>query len=115
MSFAEKQGVSVSRLTIIETPKGPYVAVKQTVLGKPAAQVLSEVLPQAIREIAWPRSMYWTGGDKPRFIRPIRWIVALLGGKIIPFSFADVASGDHTEGHRFLGKAHIPVAGPSDY
>jgi len=115
MSFAEKQGVPVSRLTIIETPKGPYVAVKQTVLGKPAVQVLSEVLPQAIREIAWPRSMYWTGGDKPRFIRPIRWIVALLGGKVIPFSFADVASGDHTEGHRFLGKAHILVAGPSDY
>jgi len=115
MSFAEKQGVPVSRLTIVETPKGPYVSVKQTVLGKPASSVLSEFLPQAIREIAWPRSMYWTGGDKPRFIRPIRWIVALLGGKVIPFSFADVHSGNHTEGHRFLGKAHIPVSGPLDY
>jgi glycyl-tRNA synthetase beta chain len=115
MSFAEKQNVPVSRLTIIETPKGPYVAVTQTVLGKPAAQVLSEVLPQAIREIAWPRSMYWTGGDKPRFIRPIRWIVALLGGKVIPFSFADVTSGSHTEGHRFLGKSHVAVATTSDY
>src|SRR5580658_2852637 len=55
MSFAEKQGVPVSRLNIIETPKGPYVAVKQTVLGKSAVQVLGEILPQAIREIAWPR------------------------------------------------------------
>jgi len=115
MSFAEKQNVPVSRLTTIDTPKGPYVSVKQTVIGKPTIQVLSEVLPQAIREIAWPRSMYWTGGDKPRFIRPIRWIVALLGGKVIPFSFADVTSGNHTEGHRFLGNTHVPVSRASDY
>jgi glycyl-tRNA synthetase beta chain len=115
MSFAEKQGIPVSKLTIANTPKGEYVVVKQVVLGKPAAHILAEVLPQAILEITWPRSMYWTGAHGPRFIRPIRWIVALLDGKTIPFSFAGIRSGNHTEGHRFLGKKNIPVSGPADY
>lgn len=115
MSFAEKQGIPVSKLTIANTPKGEYVVVKQVVIGRPAAQILAEVLPQAILEISWPRSMYWTGAHGPRFIRPIRWIVAVLGGKTIPFSFAGVLAGNRTDGHRFLGKRNIVVHGPADY
>jgi glycyl-tRNA synthetase beta chain len=115
MSFAEKQGIPVSKLTIANTPKGEYVVVKQVVLGKLAAQILAEVLPQAILEISWPRSMYWTGAHGPRFIRPIRWIVALLDGKTIPFFFAGIRSGNRTEGHRFLGKKNIPVSSHVDY
>lgn len=114
-SFASKQGIPLSKLTIVNTPKGEYVAAVQVILGRPAAQILSEVLPQAILEISWPRSMYWTGARGPRFIRPVRWIVALLDGKVIPFSFAGVQSGNRTQGHRFLGKENIPLAGPDDY
>ena len=83
--------------------------------GRPAAKILSEILPQTIQEISWPRSMYWTGAHGPRFIRPIRWIVALLDGKVVPFSVAGVQAGNHTDGHRFLGKRNIPLSGPSDY
>jgi glycyl-tRNA synthetase beta chain len=115
MSFAEKQGMAVSKLSIIMTPKGEYLAAKQEVSGKPAAQILAGVLPQVIQEISWPRSMYWTGLGKQRFIRPIRWIVALLDGKVVPFTFADVVSGAHTEGHRFLGSSKIALSGPQDY
>ena len=115
MSFAEKQGLAVSRLSIIMTPKGEYLAAKQEVAGKPAAQILAGVLPQVIQEISWPRSMYWTGLGKQRFIRPIRWIVALLDGKVVPFTFADAVSGAHTEGHRFLGSSKIALSGPQDY
>ena len=115
MSFAEKQGIPVSKLTIAKTPKGEYIVAKQVVIGRPAAQILAEVLPQAILEIAWPRSMYWTGAHGPRFIRPIRWIVTLLDGKTIPFSFAGIHAGNRTEGHRFLGKKNILVHGPADY
>src|SRR5271170_3243571 len=115
MSFAEKQGIPVSKLSIVNTPKGEYLGAKQVVIGRPAPQILAEVLPQAIQEISWPRSMYWTGAHGPRFIRPIRWIVALLDGKIVPFSFAEVRAGNHTDGHRFLGKKHIPVKSPADY
>ncbi len=115
LSFAEKQGLPVSRLTIVNTPKGEYVAAKQLVRGRTAAEILKEILPEAIREISWPRSMIWTGAQSPRFIRPVRWIVALLDGKVVPFSYADVRAGNHTDGHRFLGKRSIPVSGPRDY
>jgi len=115
MSFAEKQGIPVSKLSIVNTPKGEYLIARQLVEGKPAAQILAEVLPLAILEIPWPRSMVWTGAHGPRFIRPVRWIVALLDGKVIPFSFAGVRAGNHTDGHRFLGKKSVPVIGPRDY
>jgi glycyl-tRNA synthetase beta chain len=115
LSFAEKQGLPVSKLAIVNTPKGEYIVARQLVLGKSATEILKQVLPEAIREISWPRSMIWTGAQSPRFIRPIRWIVALLGGKVLPFSYADVRAGNHTDGHRFLGKRKIPVTGPPDY
>jgi glycyl-tRNA synthetase beta chain len=114
-SFAEKQGLPVSKLRIVNTPKGEYLVAHQLTRGKLAAEVLKEVLPEIIREIAWPKSMTWAGAHSPRFIRPIRWIVALLDGKVIPFSYADVRSGNYTNGHRFLGKRSIVVGGPRDY
>ncbi len=114
-SFAEKQGVPVSEISIVNTPRGECLAVKQTVIGLPATQVLEKILSDVIRGISWPRSMYWTGAKGVRFIRPVRWIVALLDGKVIPVSFADVRSGNRTEGHRFLGKKAIPVTSPADY
>jgi glycyl-tRNA synthetase beta chain len=115
MSFAEKQGIPVSKLSIVSTPKGEYVVAKQVVIGRQAVEILAEILPQAIQEISWPRSMYWMGAHGPRFIRPIRWIVALLDGKAVPFSFAGVRAGNRTDGHRFLGKKSIPLEGPRDY
>jgi glycyl-tRNA synthetase beta chain len=114
-SFASKQGVALSQLSIVTTPKGEFVAVRQVVTGRLASEILAEVLPQAIQEVSWPRSMYWTGANGPRFIRPIRWIVALLDGKMVPASFAGVLAGNRTEGHRFLGKKNIAVTGPQDY
>jgi glycyl-tRNA synthetase beta chain len=115
ISFAEKQGIPVAKLAIVNTPKGEYVIARQLVRGRTAAEILKDILPEAIREISWPRSMIWTAAQSPRFIRPIRWIVALLDGKVVPFSYADVRAGNHTDGHRFLGKRSIPLAGPRDY
>jgi len=114
-SFAEKQGIALSKLAIVSTPKGEYVAAKITVAGKHAWQILEEILPEAIREISWPRSMVWSGAHGPRFIRPIRWIVATLGGKTLACTYADVRSGHRSEGHRFLGKSGVIVSGPKDY
>ena len=115
VSFAEKQGIPLSKLTTVSTPKGEYVAAVQTISGRLAAEILSEFLPQAIREISWPRSMYWPGAHGPRFIRPIRWLVAILDGKVVPFSFAGVRSSNRTQGHRFLGKKNILVADAAEY
>ncbi len=115
MSFAEKQGIPVSKLTIANTPRGEYLAAKQVVIGQPAVKILEKILPAAIREISWPRSMCWTGAHGPRFIRPIRWMVALFDGKTIPILFGDAKAGNRTEGHRALGKKSIPVADFADY
>ncbi|MGA2509340.1 MAG: glycine--tRNA ligase subunit beta [Candidatus Acidiferrales bacterium] len=114
-SFAEKQGIPLSKLTIVNTPKGEYLAARQVVLGKPAAVILAGALPEVIREISWPRSMVWEGLQSPRFIRPIRWIVATLDGKVVPCAYAGVRAGNHSDGHRFLGKRSVAVARPRDY
>jgi glycyl-tRNA synthetase beta chain len=114
-SFAEKQGIPVSKLSIVSTPKGEYLAAKQLIKGRLAGELLKEILPESIREISWPKSMIWTVAGSPRFIRPIRWIVAMLDGKVVPFTYAEVPAGNSSDGHRFLGKREIPVTGPRDY
>ena len=114
-SFAAKQGVTVAQLRIVATAKGEYVAATQTIPGRAASEILAEVLPQAILQLSFPRTMYWTGADGPRFARPIRWIVALLDRKPIPFELAGIRAANRTAGHRFLGKPRIVVTGPRDY
>jgi glycyl-tRNA synthetase beta chain len=115
MSFAEKHGIPISRLLVVDTPKGEYIAAKQLVEGKPAEQILAAIVPQAIHEVSWPRTMYWTTADSPRFIRPIRWIVALLDRRVIAVEFAGLRAGNHSDGHRFLGSRRIPIAQPEEY
>ncbi len=114
-SFAEKQGIPLEKLSIVMTPKGECLAAKQVIVGRCTGDILAENLPQAILSLSFPRPMYWSGAGGPRFVRPIRWIVALLEGKLVAFNVAGVNSGSNTSGHRFLGKAKISVRGPADY
>ena len=114
-SFAQKAGIAVAKLEIVSTPKGEYLAAKQVIKGKPAQEILEDFLPRAVAEIPWPRSMYWTGATGLRFIRPIRWVVALLDGKPLRVTLGDARAGNTTRGHRFLGKSKIPVRSASDY
>jgi glycyl-tRNA synthetase beta chain len=115
VSFADKQGVGLHELIIVQTPKGEYLAAKVTRRGRTAHELLSEILPRAIHDLSWPRTMTWTGTEGARFIRPIRWIVAVLDGKPLRFSFGGVASGDLTRGHRFLGSQEVRVRSFADY
>jgi glycyl-tRNA synthetase beta chain len=114
-SFAQKMNLPVGKLSITSTPKGEYLSAKQVILGKPAKEILEDVLPRSVSEIPWPRSMYWTGATGLHFIRPIRWVVAMLDGVPLHLSLGDAVSGDNTSGHRFLGKSKIPVRGAKDY
>jgi glycyl-tRNA synthetase beta chain len=114
-SFAQKAGLPIAKLSIVMTPKGEYLSAKQVIKGKPAQEILEELLPRAVAEISWPRSMYWTGAAGLRFIRPIRWVVALLGGKPLRLALGDARAGKFTAGHRFLGKSKIPVRSAKDY
>jgi glycyl-tRNA synthetase beta chain len=114
-SFAEKQGIPLDKLSIVPTPKGDYLAVRKVIAGRASKDLLAQIIPQAIRELSFPRSMYWTSASELRFIRPIRWIVALLDHKVVPFTLAGVESGDATAGHRFLGKPKITVSNSTDF
>ena len=107
--FAKKQNVAVETLEKVETPKGVYYGVRKQIAGKPTAELLGPALPEIIAKIYFPKTMYWTGKGGVRFIRPIRWLLALLGGAVVPFEVAGVASGAITSGHRRLGSAQIGV------
>jgi glycyl-tRNA synthetase beta chain len=114
-SFAQKMNLPVDELVTISTAKGDYLSAKQVILGKSAKEILEEVLPRTVAEIPWARSMYWTGAEGLRFIRPIRWVVAMLDGRPLRFTLGNAAAGNTSSGHRFLGKAKIPVLGAKDY
>jgi glycyl-tRNA synthetase beta chain len=104
--FAKKQGVEPSTMT----KAGDYYELRKQIPGRAVRDILADTLPGTILGIQWPKTMYWTGGKTgPRFIRPIRWIVALLEDQVIPFEIAGVKSGSITRGHRILGSASIPV------
>jgi glycyl-tRNA synthetase beta chain len=112
--FARKQGVAPEALTIETTSKGEYYSFTRKVTGRQTKDILAEALPDIILQIYFPKTMYWTFKGGPRFIRPIRWIVALLGEDIVPFEIAGVHSGALTSGHRRLGAREIAVT-PADY
>ncbi|HMJ60658.1 MAG TPA: glycine--tRNA ligase subunit beta, partial [Bryobacteraceae bacterium] len=107
--FARKWNTSVAALATTQDAKGERYIFHQRVKGQTAKEALAAKLPEVIANIAWPKSMYWTGKGGVRFIRPIRWIVALLDAEAVPFEVAGVRSGNTTRGHRILG-AKEPLA-----
>lgn len=107
--FARKLGVVPDQLEVLSTPKGEYYTFLKKIAGRETKQILAEALPGLILKITFPKTMYWTGKTGPRFIRPIRWIVALLGDEVVPFGLAGVDSGNESSGHRRLGAARVPV------
>jgi glycyl-tRNA synthetase beta chain len=112
--FAKKQGTTVDQLVKVQDAKGARYAFHQHVKGQVAEQALREKLPTIIAGIHFPKSMTWTGKGGVRFIRPIRWLLALLDDRVIPFELADLKSGNTTRGHRILGSRNpVPVTVPT--
>jgi glycyl-tRNA synthetase beta chain len=113
LAFAQKNGVTPDEIEIVATPKGEYLSIARTLRGEETRTILQSLIPAAIAKIQFPRTMHWSG-DNFRFIRPLRWITALLGGDPIEFKLAGVASSKFTSGHRFLGEQKIAVTSLSD-
>jgi glycyl-tRNA synthetase beta chain len=106
--FAKKMGTTPDQLGTQSTAKGEYFSFAKRTQGQPTGTILAQELPNLILKIQWPKTMYWK--DKAtRFIRPIRWLVALLGTAVVPFEIGGVKSGNTTVGHRILGKPSISV------
>src|SRR5579862_9896109 len=112
--FAKKVGVDVSELDVIATPKGDCVSARVTKKGRSAAEILAEGLPKEISAIYWPKNMYWRKPNE-RFVRPVRWLVALLDGQTIPLEFDGIPAGNRSRGHRILTDEAVTIAGASSY
>ena len=108
--FARGQGVDPSAL--IQRDGYVYASVHES--GAATAELLTSLLPDLVRAIPLPNSMRWGDLDF-RFIRPIRWFVALYGTEIVPFTLAGVTSGNHSRGHRTLAPADFVITSAADY
>jgi glycyl-tRNA synthetase beta chain len=107
--FAKKLGTTPDQLNTQTTAKGEYYVFTKRTQGLATASILARDLPDLILKIQWPKSMYWNGKGSERFIRPIRWLVALLGNAVVPFHIGGVQTGNTTAGHRLLGKSSILI------
>lgn len=114
-AFARKVGLDPSKLQKIETPKGEYLAAQVTRKGRAAGEVLAEKLPAEVLRIYWPKTMYWRGKAAERFVRPVRWLVAMLDGGVIPLELAGARAGKASRGHRTLSTGAVEIASPSVY
>src|SRR5262252_9153650 len=108
-AFAKKAGVDVSRLGRVATPKGEYLSAKVTKKGRSAADILADELPKEIAAIYWPKNMYWRKPNE-RFVRPVRWLVAMLDGETIPLEFDGIQAGNTSRGHRILNDSPVTIS-----
>ena len=113
-AFSKKNGVELSALERVSTAKGDYVSAQVVRKGRHAREILSEQLAKQIGSLYWPKTMHWRRPGE-RFVRPVRWLVAMLDEEIIPLEFGGVRAGNHSRGHRLLspGEVKIPRAGAS--
>ena len=115
LKFAEKAGVAVGRLTVVQTDKGRYLSARKTNRGQATIKLLKTVLPGVILATPFPKSMRWADRSI-QFARPIQSIVALYGTKVVSFSLdRGIKSGRHALGHMFMSPGKVAIGSPEDY
>ena len=107
--FAKKAGVDISQLETASTPKGEYLVAKVTRKGRSAAEILADSLPKEIATIYWPKNMYWRKPNE-RFVRPVRWLVAMLDAQTISLEFDGIPAGTQSRGHRILTDSAVNIS-----
>ena len=110
IGFARGKGLDVSDLKVVDG----YIYADTTTAGLDTKELLSDVLPSLITGLSFPKSMHW-GDLEERFVRPVRWLVALFGQDVVPVTFANVTSSNVSRGHRFLGESELTITEPKDY
>ena len=110
IGFARGKGLDVADLVV----EDGYIYAETKTAGVPAKDIVTDMLPQLITGLNFPKSMHW-GNLDAKFVRPVRWLVALLDEDVIPVEFATVKSGNVTRGHRFLGADEITIKNPASY
>lgn len=110
IGFARGKGLDVEDLVV----EDGYIYAETKTAGVPAKDIVTEMLPQLITGLNFPKSMHW-GDLDAKFVRPVRWLVALLDEEVIPVEFATVQSGNVSRGHRFLGADEITIKNAASY
>ena len=110
IGFARGKGLDVANLVV----EDGYIYAETKTAGVPAKDIVTDMLPQLITGLNFPKSMHW-GNLDAKFVRPVRWIVALLDEEVIPVEFATVQSGNVSRGHRFLGADEITIKNAASY
>jgi len=113
-AFAKRVGVDVGKLEKVSTPKGEYLAATVTRKGRTAAEILTETLPKEISTLYWPKNMYWRKRGEV-FVRPVRWLVAMLDEQVVPLEVFGIPAGKTSRGHRIIGNDAVAVSKPSAY
>ncbi|RPH43987.1 MAG: glycine--tRNA ligase subunit beta, partial [Desulfobulbaceae bacterium] len=106
--FARSKGVEVADLQVVETAKGEYLMLIREVAGRPAIELLPELLQQLILEMTFAKSMRW-GSNLHPFARPIQWITALFGNEVVPLAHEGIVSSSQSRGHRFMANHDISI------
>jgi len=114
LGFARSKGVSVADLEVVRTEKGEYVGVRKLVRGQATSEILGRVLPEVVAAPSFPKMMRWGTGTF-RFSRPIRGILCLFGGRVVPFVLDGLAAGDATTGHSLLAPEAFRAGSFADY
>lgn len=112
--FARKQGVEPLQLITINTPKGQRLGLRTTAPGVSTKDALHAVIHGSIDALPIPRRMRW-GASRVEFVRPVHWVVVMLGSDCVPGKVLGIASGNTSQGHRFLGSGPIALAAPEQY
>ncbi|MDQ5872252.1 MAG: glycine--tRNA ligase subunit beta, partial [Acidobacteriota bacterium] len=112
--FARAQKVEVSELVVVDSARGKTVAVRRTVPGRAAADVIAEAVPRVVGALTFPKTMRWGAGERA-FVRPVRGVLALFGGRVVPMEVMGVRSGNATVGHRVLSEGKVTIAAPDEY
>ncbi|MGB8261649.1 MAG: glycine--tRNA ligase subunit beta [Terracidiphilus sp.] len=115
-AFAKKAGVEVDALEKVVNPKGEYVGATVTRKGRSATELLTAELPKEVLALYWAKNMYWRAGKPERFVRPVRWVVALLDSAVVPVEIAGIVAGNISRGHRILhGAQPVEIRTPQEY
>jgi glycyl-tRNA synthetase beta chain len=115
-AFAKKAGVTVAQIVKVETPKGEYAGATMKRTGRTAEEILAAELPKEVLAIYWAKNMYWRAGKPERFVRPVRWVVALLDKTIVPLEIAGITASNTSRGHRMLhGETPVRIGEPAAY
>jgi glycyl-tRNA synthetase beta chain len=109
VAFARKNEIGPDQLQIRDFGGGSFVCADVEKTGREALEILAELFPKVFAEIHWYKTMRWGEGEAAPFVRPVAWLTALLGDRVIPMAFGGVESGAESRGHRFLHNRPIPV------